>query len=199
MHGNPYDAEYDGDGYRPGCVIQRVTGMWYLCGLGSNIAPDDNLPRAVARLAGLFGTVSLSPVIRTSPEGMASENPFLNALAVFESPEGPGQVKQRLNALEEALGRDRSDPLSSVRDRPIDVDILQAGPEPCFDGERIDENYYRQLLRGDPVAGVALLLHGQPLGEAPATVHRNQGAGHEVIVLQGENLLDHAVKAPLPG
>ncbi|MGM0571541.1 2-amino-4-hydroxy-6-hydroxymethyldihydropteridine diphosphokinase [Marinobacter sp.] len=173
--------------------------MWYLCGLGSNIAPEENLPRAVARLAGLFGVVALSPVIRTSPEGMASDNPFLNALAIFETRESPGQVKGRLNALEEALGRDRSDPLSSVRDRPIDVDILQTAGTPRFDVTGIGEGYFRQLLREEPVQGVALLLDGQPLGQAPATVHGNQGAGHEVIVQQGKNLLDHAVKAPLPG
>lgn len=179
--------------------FSRVTGMWYLCGMGSNIAPEENLPRAVARLSSLFGKVSLSVVIRTSPEGMVSANPFLNALAIFESQEPPGRVKGQLNELEESLGRDRSDPLSSVRDRPIDVDILETASMPRFNGADIGEAYFRQLLRGDAVAGVALLLDGQPLGQAPATVYRNQGAGHEVIVLQGQNLLDHAIKSPLPG
>lgn len=173
--------------------------MWYLCGLGSNIDPEQNLPMAVVRLVELFGRVSLSPVIRTSPRGMDSANTFLNALVVFRTELGPGPVKVQLNALEESLGRDRSDPLSAVRDRTIDVDILETAARPVFSGQGITEDYYRRLLASPPASGVGLTLAGQPLGEAPATIDRNQGAGNEVIVHQGENLLYHAVKTSLPG
>ena len=173
--------------------------MWYLCGLGSNIAPEHNLPQAVARLARLFGRVSLSPVVRTAPQGMASDNSFLNALAVFQSDLPPDRVKQHLNELEESLGRDRSDPDSSVRDRPIDVDILESRDRPGFSGQAITEDYYRRLLAGEAVRGEPLVLDGRPLGEAPATVDWNQGAGDEIVVQQGDNLLYHAVKTALPG
>lgn len=173
--------------------------MWYLCGLGSNIDPERNLPRAVAELARLFGPVSLSPVIRTAPQGMDSDNSFLNALVVFQCDVSPDELKQQLNRLEEALGRDRSDPWSGVRDRPIDVDILEVRPLPSFTGDDIREDYYRQLLAGERAAGERLVLAGQPLGEAPATIDRDQRAGHEVIVQQGDNLLNHAVKSALPG
>ncbi|GGY85772.1 2-amino-4-hydroxy-6-hydroxymethyldihydropteridine diphosphokinase [Marinobacter zhanjiangensis] len=173
--------------------------MWYLCGLGSNIDPERNLPRALARLARRFGPVSLSPVVRTAPQGMDSENSFLNALAVFHSDLQPDQVKQHLNELEEALGRDRSDPFSGVRDRPIDVDILETSGNPAFTGNAITETYYRQLLAGEPVSGERLPYRGRVLGEAPATIDWNQGAGHELVVQQGDNLLDHAIKAALPG
>lgn len=173
--------------------------MWYLCGLGSNIDPEQNLPRAATRLARLFGTVSLSPVVRTAPQGMESDNSFLNALAVFRSDLPPDQVKQHLNALEEALGRDRSDPFSGVRDRPIDVDILETRSSPTFTGSDITESYYRQLLAGKRVTGERLSLQGHSLGETPATIHWNQGAGHELVVQQGDDLLDHAVKTALPG
>ena len=173
--------------------------MWYLCGLGSNIDPKRNLPRALARLVRLFGPLSLSPVIRTAPQGMDSDNSFLNALVVFQSELPPDQVKQCLNELEEALGRDRSDPLSGVRDRPIDVDILKIQRCPAFTDDGITEAYYRALLAGGRVAGEQLLLQGQSLGEAPATIDWNQGAGHEVIVQHGDDLLHHTVKAALPG
>jgi len=172
--------------------------MWYLCGLGSNISPEQNLPRALARLARLFGQVSLSPVVRTAPQGMDSDNSFLNALAVFQSDLPPDQVKQQLNALEESLGRDRSDPFSGVRDRPIDVDILETRTSPAFTGSSITESYYRLLLAGDRKAGEQLMLQGQALGETPATIHWNQGAGHELVIQQGDDLLDHAVKTALP-
>lgn len=173
--------------------------MWYLCGLGSNIAPETNLPLAVARLADRFGEVRLSPVIRTPPYGMVTERCFLNALVLFQSPCRPDQVKALFNGLEEALGRDRSDPLRSVRDRPLDVDILLTAPTPDFDRVFVEEGYFRQLLKGGPVEGVALSLNGQPLGQTTATVYRDQGAGHKVIVQQGQNLLDDAVETALPG
>lgn len=173
--------------------------MWYLCGLGSNIDPERNLPRALAQLARRFGPVSVSPVVRTAPQGMDSENSFLNALAVFHSDLQPDQVKQHLNELEEALGRDRSDPFSGVRDRPIDVDILETSGNPAFTGSAITETYYRQLLAGEPVSGERLPYRGGVLGEAPATIDWNQGPGHELVVQQGDNLLDHAIKASLPG
>ena len=130
---------------------------------------------------------------------MDSDNNFLNGLAVFHSDLPADQVKQHLNLLEEALGRDRSDPLSGVRDRPIDVDILEIRQAPRFTGSDITESYYRQLLAGEQLAGERLFLDGQVLGEAPATIHRNQGAGHELVVQQCDDLLNHAVKTALPG
>ena len=135
----------------------------------------------------------------TVPQGMDSDNSFLNALVVFQCDVSPDELKQQLNRLEEALGRDRSDPWSGVRDRPIDVDILEVRPLPSFTGDDIREDYYRQLLAGERAAGERLVLAGQPLGEAPATIDRDQRAGHEVIVQQGDNLLNHAVKSALPG
>ncbi|WP_339798799.1 2-amino-4-hydroxy-6-hydroxymethyldihydropteridine diphosphokinase [uncultured Marinobacter sp.] len=173
---------------------------WYLCGLGSNIRPDENLPQAVARLAARYGPIWLSAVIHTRPEGMSTPNPFLNALAVFASELSPEQLKAELNALEEAMGRDRSDPMSSRKDRPIDVDILEVRRQRAFTGATIEEPYYRRLFQGEPaVAGVSLQLEGQRLGQSPATIYRNQGPGHEIVVEQGEQLNHYAVKATFPG
>src|SRR5690554_2319999 len=123
-------------------LFRQVTAMWYVCGLVSNIAPETNLPLAVARLADRFGEVRLSPVIRTPPYGMVTERCFLNALVLFQSPYRPDQVKALFNGLEEALGRDRSDPLRSVRDRPLDVDILLTAPTPDFDSASVEEGYF---------------------------------------------------------
>lgn len=173
--------------------------MWYLCGLGSNINPEHNLPRAVARLARLFGPVRLSPVVRTAPQGMESDRSFLNALVIFSAELAPDQVKSHLNALEEAMGRDRSDPRSEVRDRPIDVDILESCDSPVFTSDGISEGYYRQLLAGQPSKGECLLLDGQPLGQTPATIDWDQCAGNKIIVQQGDDLLHYTVKTALPG
>lgn len=174
--------------------------MWYLCGLGSNIQPETHLPWAVVELTTRYGTLWLSPVIRTRPEGMTTPHAFLNALVVFNCELPPAALKLELNALEERLGRNRSDPLSRYSDRPIDVDILESSPRRHFTGSGIHESYYCALFYDTGTQPtIALRLNGQALGQAPATIYRNQGAGHEVIVEQSEQLQHDAAKPTLSG
>lgn len=174
--------------------------MWYLCGLGSNIRPETHLPRAVAELATRYGTLWLSPVIRTRPEGMSTPHAFLNALALFRCELSPADLKLELNALEERMGRNRSDPLSRYRDRPIDVDILESSPRRHFTGNAIHESYYCALFYGTVAQPtVTLCLEGQTLGQAPATIYRNQGTGHKIIIKQSEQLQHDATKPTFPG
>lgn len=175
--------------------------MWYLCGLGSNIEPQHNLARAVERLLDAYGALWLSPVIHTRPRGIDTERSFLNALAVLFSPLSPQQLKCELNLLEESFGRDRSDPLSSRKDRTLDVDILEYSKSGRFAGSDIDEPYYRDLFdgRNDGSVRVSLDVAAHTLGQAPATIHRNLGAGDEIVVHQGQQLENHTVKAPFAG
>lgn len=172
--------------------------MWYLCGLGSNIEPKENLAKAVNRLLEAHGTVWLSPVMHTQPSGIATKRSFLNALVVFFSPLSPRQLKSALNALEESQGRDRSDPMSSLKDRPIDVDILEHSRDGQFTGAAIEEPYYRELFSGGgESARVTVHVMGHALGQAPTTIHRDLGTGDVVVIQKGQDLRHHAVKAPL--
>lgn len=173
--------------------------MWYLCGIGSNIAPERHLPEALMRLAGRFEKVRVSRVLRTSPQGIDTRNSFLNALAVFQCPLEADGLKAWLVELEESLGRDRADPLSSVRDRPIDIDILAIANSPVFPAAAVTEEYYQGLISGVPGPGVELELAGQRLGEATSTIHRDQRSGYKVVVHQGEELLDHTAESAFPG
>ncbi len=175
--------------------------MWYLCGLGSNIEPEQNLVTTVTRLLECHGSLWLSPVIHTRPRGIETDRPFLNALAVVFSPLSPEQLKEHFNRLEESLGRDRSDPLSSRKDRPIDVDILEYSESGRFLGEGIDEPYYRRLFDGQTEHSVraSLTVAGHTLGQASATIHRDLRAGDEIVVHQGQQLHNHTVKASLAG
>lgn len=174
--------------------------MWYLCGLGSNIEPEKNVPMALADLLRDSGSLWLSPVLRTQPEGIDTPNLFLNALVVFASELNPDQLKLRLNRLEESLGRDRSDPLSAEKDRTMDVDILAYTPDERFDEQNFSEPYFRALFNGDsePSARVTIDLHGHSLGQAPATIHRYLGTRDEIIVDQGQQLNYHALEATFP-
>lgn len=170
--------------------------MWYLCGLGSNIEPEKNLPRALVDLLGQFGALWLSPVLRTQPSGIDTPNTFLNALVVFRSELGPERLKTQLNLLEEALGRDRSDPLSALKDRPMDVDILEHVHDGHFDGQGLNEPYFRALFDGksEASARVTINLGCHALGQVPATVHRDPGPGHVIVVDQGQQLNHHALE-----
>lgn len=98
--------------------------MKYLCSLGSNIEPELHFSRAKHYLAKLSDELEFSRDIVTQPVDMKTNHPFLNALFTLDTELTAEQLKRQFNQIEETLGRDRSDPMSSVKDRPIDIDIL---------------------------------------------------------------------------
>lgn len=95
-------------------------GTAYLS-LGSNIAPAQNLSRAVHALRERFDDVQVSPVYRTGAIGFDGAD-FLNAAAVLESDLDVHALNAWLHALEDAHGRDRSGP--RFNDRTLDIDIV---------------------------------------------------------------------------
>ena len=95
-------------------------GRAYLS-LGSNIAPQENLQRAIAALRSRFGEVVVSPIYRTAAVGFDGAD-FLNAAAIIESDLDPFALNDWLHALENTHGRDRSGPRFS--NRPLDIDIV---------------------------------------------------------------------------
>jgi 2-amino-4-hydroxy-6-hydroxymethyldihydropteridine diphosphokinase len=108
---------------KPSAKFQTATRQAYLS-LGSNIAPEENLRKAVAALRERFGDVVLSPVYRTPAVGFDGPD-FLNAVAVIESDIHPFALNDWLHALEIAQGRDRRD--ASYSNRPLDIDIIYFG------------------------------------------------------------------------
>ncbi|WP_404407440.1 2-amino-4-hydroxy-6-hydroxymethyldihydropteridine diphosphokinase [Pseudidiomarina marina] len=95
----------------------------YLCSMGANIAPESNFAAAQESISEL-GKAYYSRAIYTQPVNMCSEHDFLNALFLIVSPLDSIALKKRFNAIEISLGRDRDDPQSSTKDRPMDIDIL---------------------------------------------------------------------------
>ena len=99
-------------------------------GLGSNIQPELNLPRAVALLAGQVKIDAISRVWQTPPVGNSGPC-FLNAVARITTNLNQLELKvQILRLIETRLGRvfteNRNDP------RIIDLDIL------IFNDKQID-------------------------------------------------------------
>ena len=119
--------------------------MFYLCSIGSNLDPHTHVSHALAELLANVGPLRLSSVIRTKPVGMHSSHDFLNCLLVVESPFDAVRLKQRFVALEVAHGRDRSDPLCKVHDRPLDIDILASNTHGDFATAEVD-SYLAELL-----------------------------------------------------
>jgi 2-amino-4-hydroxy-6-hydroxymethyldihydropteridine diphosphokinase len=132
----------------------------YLIGIGSNINPADNVRRALELLRVLGGRLIVSRIVQTEPVGMTSRNTFYNLVAYLETPIKAGALKTQFNKMEESFGRNRADPLSAVKDRPLDLDILvQIHPAidwPTFLNET--DSYYRPL-----VAEMIAHLAGDPL------------------------------------
>ena len=89
--------------------------------LGSNQDAAANLRSAVAALRARFGDVRVSPAYRTPAVGFDGPD-FLNAAASIDTDLDVFALDAWLHALEDAHGRDRTQPRFSSR--PLDVDIV---------------------------------------------------------------------------
>ncbi|HLR87886.1 MAG TPA: 2-amino-4-hydroxy-6-hydroxymethyldihydropteridine diphosphokinase [Wenzhouxiangella sp.] len=90
-------------------------------GLGSNQNAQANLRAGLAALYRRFDNLAVSPVYRSAAVGFSGQD-FLNCAARISTDLSPVQLKQWLTDLEDAHGRDRSQPKFS--DRSLDIDIL---------------------------------------------------------------------------
>jgi dihydroneopterin aldolase/2-amino-4-hydroxy-6-hydroxymethyldihydropteridine diphosphokinase len=93
--------------------------------LGSNIEAERNLPAAVRRLAARCRLVAASPVYETRPVGTTDQPNFLNAAVLIETELTPGELKaQVLQAIEQALGRVRSEDKNAPRTIDLDISLF---------------------------------------------------------------------------
>lgn len=97
--------------------------MRYFLGLGSNLAPETNVPQMLRALLQLAPRLEVGRVLKTAPVAVAGDS-FLNVPVSFTSDLAPPAFKQVCNAIEVAFGRDRDDPASKVKSRSADLDLL---------------------------------------------------------------------------
>lgn len=91
--------------------------------LGSNIAPETNLPAAVKLLGELTEVVAVSSVWESQPVGFTKQANFLNAAAIVSSPLSAVRFKQEVIwPIERRLRRVRS--RNKNGPRTIDLDII---------------------------------------------------------------------------
>ncbi len=172
-----------------------VHRLGHVIAIGSNIDPENNIPRILRHLVDRFGGLRMSRILRTRPVGMASRRDFLNLAVFVETDLDAAALKAACNQIETALGRNRSLPDRAHRDRPADLDILfplRPGRKPRV---RVEGPYQRAVVDDLLAAlglgpapslppGVAVGLGGVSAGEMPAAIHRQGGAGDEIVVQQ---------------
>jgi len=92
--------------------------------IGSNIAPEQNILKALELLNDAFGKLTVYPRVYTPAVDIESEARFINTAAVFWSGDSKEVIKSRLNLIETTLGRDRKNPRRSLLPRTCDIDII---------------------------------------------------------------------------
>ena len=100
--------------------------------LGSNLGDRLGLLQAAAeKVDEVIGTVSdYSAVYETAPWGMHDAQPFLNQVIMTRSSLSPTDIMKHILDIEQALGRQRTEPPSGVyRSRLIDIDLLYVGQQ----------------------------------------------------------------------
>ncbi len=160
----------------------------YFLSIGSNIEPEQNVPKILDALLNLAGELTISRILRTEPVDMRSGNKFLNLCAAFKSPMDSVTLRKRFDRIETALGRDRSNPDRQYLDRPADVDILffltttqknidqSLLPQEMFILplflELIDMLGFESPVPLLPVGdGVEITLNNQRIGKSPVTLN----------------------------
>ncbi len=116
--------------------------MFYYLSLGSSLNPEQNAVQMVYALCHRFGCIALFPFRYTASEVADDDTVFLNALAVIRSTSGAQDVKARLNAIEEGLGRDRSESSRKIKKHTADIDILSSSLNLDFSSFEMAEEAY---------------------------------------------------------
>ena len=97
-----------------------------LVAVGSNIAPERNVPAALDMLAHQARLTGISTFYRTAPLGRPEQPPFLNGAVRIETRHPARALKfDVLRAIERRLGRVRTE--DAFAPRPIDLDIALYG------------------------------------------------------------------------
>ncbi len=141
----------------------------------------------VRELCKSFEEITLFSFIYSEPEGIDSIAIFVNGTAILSSDQSPLYVKNKLNIIEETLGRDRSDPRRSTKDRAADLDILCSS-------DNFDINHFFKEAKSyitDSVLGKGdtpnLQQFGLPPIKGPTTVNLDPSSGDIVIVNDSDN------------
>lgn len=169
--------------------------MYFYLSIGTNIHPEASAVAIVRLLCQAFSSVGVFPFRYTEPEEVALEDTFLNALAVIYSRDDTSAVKAVLNEIEAEMGRDRSDPQRSVKNRTADLDILACSPVLDFSAfAAARESYIQACLKGlGPMPN--LEPYGLASYQRAATINIDALTGQIIVVDDELDCFKHWVEA----
>lgn len=91
-------------------------------GIGSNIEPEKNIPKALNLLRDCLVVLAESSFVMTEPVGPAGQPNFVNGLVLIHTDDDIERLKRRLRDIEFSLGRRRSG--NAYDPREVDLDIM---------------------------------------------------------------------------
>ncbi|GEJ58203.1 2-amino-4-hydroxy-6-hydroxymethyldihydropteridine diphosphokinase [Anaeromyxobacter diazotrophicus] len=94
-------------------------------GVGSSVAPEVHVPRALARLDEAVGLLAVSTFYATPALERPADPPFVNGVVEVRDLLAPAPLKALLGRIEEGEGRRRDG--DRFAPRPIDLDLLLHG------------------------------------------------------------------------
>lgn len=173
--------------------------MYYYLSIGTNLNPYVNAVNMVKALSTSFGNTLVFPFIVTQPEGMDSNNEFVNSVLVVSSELDRVRFKEKTNEIEEMLGRDRSVSDRATLDRPADIDILCTSYAAItYDALLSGTSYVDDVITANKRNVYAnLSAYGLPSIQGPTTVNFNRTAGNIVIVDNELDCFNHSVETAL--
>lgn len=115
--------------------------------LGSNIAPERNLPAAVTQLARFGKVQAASTVWQSAPVGLLEQPDFLNAAILLATPLPAQALRESAIAeIEAGLGRVRTENKNAPRTMDIDImlfnrDVISLGERRIPDPEVLERPF----------------------------------------------------------
>ena len=114
-----------------------------IIGAGSNIDPAGNLDKAQELLQRDLKITACSARLTTKPVGYKDQPDFVNAAFLVETDLGRKELKECLTAIEDRLGRVRTE--NRFGPRTIDLDILVFNGD-IIDGDVFERDFLRTLV-----------------------------------------------------
>ncbi|GAC1460987.1 MAG: 2-amino-4-hydroxy-6-hydroxymethyldihydropteridine diphosphokinase [Steroidobacteraceae bacterium] len=155
--------------------------------VGSNVAPEHNIQRAVAALAGEFPGSRFSPWYRNRAAGFEGDD-FINLVAGFDSTLAPLELRERLHAIEAQCGRARDAPRWAPRSMDLDVllygELVCVGPPLTLPRPDLLKRAYMLGPLADlapdlrhPTAGKTIAQLGRAFAQAAHPLERSRSGG----------------------
>jgi 2-amino-4-hydroxy-6-hydroxymethyldihydropteridine diphosphokinase len=89
--------------------------------VGSNIEPEVNVKKGLARLAARMAIRGVSTFYRTHPVGRPEQGAFINGVVEVETGLGPRELRTALREIEAECGRQRTEDRYAARTLDLDV------------------------------------------------------------------------------